>query len=334
MNKLKYFLIAGYGWSGSSAAVDLLREFEGNWESCVEFRAIKDPYGVHDLYRNLVEEWDVLNSDNAIRDFLWHMQCLEREQSKLSTGLNYGNLIGKHFMDAAVNFVNKLVEFKYESSWWFPQFKKTKSEVFREKVNRKLFNKSNNTEPYMYFSKIDETRFIECAQEFLDEVYSDIAEKNSASSIILDQAVSIPNCIQQMKYFRDAKLIIIDRDPRDIYLDLIREKGLIGRELAKTRNVDMYIKWHLAMRSNIGIIKENPNILLLQFEDLVCDYENTVSKIVDFLELDSKLHCRKKQYFEPSISIKNVGIWKEGLTKEEKEVFETKLGDFLVNEQN
>ncbi len=66
----RYILIAGYGWSGSSAVVDLLNEIDGFYEPHVEFRLLKDPYGLIDLRHALVEHWDILNSDIAIRDFL------------------------------------------------------------------------------------------------------------------------------------------------------------------------------------------------------------------------------------------------------------------------
>ena len=63
MNEFDYIIVAGYGWSGSSAIVDILREFEDCMVPDVEFRMIKDPYGVHDLYDNLVEKWCLLNAD-------------------------------------------------------------------------------------------------------------------------------------------------------------------------------------------------------------------------------------------------------------------------------
>ena len=66
----QYVCVLGYGWSGSSAVVDLLKEFEENWDPEVEFRILKDPHGVMDLEHTLVDQWDALNVDIAIRDFL------------------------------------------------------------------------------------------------------------------------------------------------------------------------------------------------------------------------------------------------------------------------
>jgi len=45
-DKIKFIAVSGYGWSGSSAVVDLFRELEN--VKCVdtEFRLIRDPYGV------------------------------------------------------------------------------------------------------------------------------------------------------------------------------------------------------------------------------------------------------------------------------------------------
>ena len=78
---LKYICVSGYGWSGSGAVVDLLQEFEGYVSLDIEFRLIKDAYGISDLENFLVYNWDVLRSDKAVKDFLWftrvlNMNCL------------------------------------------------------------------------------------------------------------------------------------------------------------------------------------------------------------------------------------------------------------------
>lgn len=336
MENINYFLVAGYGWSGSSAVVDLLKEFEDNWEPCVEFRAVKDPYGIHDLHHNLVEEWDLLNADNAIRDFRWHMMHLYHQSSRYSliSGLGYKNSVGEHFLDATDRFIKKLVDFEYESWWWFPEFKKSKLELLSTKLKRKITRSLDKEDSTMSFAKVDENYFLECAKEYLDEIFMPIAKENDAKNVILDQAVSIPNFEKQMRCFRNAKLVVVDRDPRDIYVDLIREKGLIGRELGKSHDATMYVKWHKAWRSNIERMQDNSDVFCLQFEDLVLHYEESVIKIAEFLELDMSKHIAKKQLFDPARSVKNIGIWKDGLSDSERCVLERELEAYLFENKN
>ena len=140
VSELKYVLITGYGWSGSSAVVDLLKGFDNFWGPDVEFRAIKDPYGLDDLCYNLLENWDVLNSDIALRNFIWHMKRLYRKNSLRSIipGLNYRSFFGNNFMKQTNIFVEKLVDFEYRGHWWFIDFRKSKFEILQNKFSRRL----------------------------------------------------------------------------------------------------------------------------------------------------------------------------------------------------
>ena len=66
-----YILVAGYGWSGSSAAVDILHEFKTCYLPGIEFRVVKDPYGLDDLfYTSAVKRADNIAIDIAVKDFL------------------------------------------------------------------------------------------------------------------------------------------------------------------------------------------------------------------------------------------------------------------------
>ena len=96
-----YILVSGYGWTGSSAVVDLLKEINKACYMNVEFRIIKDPKGLRDLYDSLVENWDPLNSDIAIKDFLWLANHLnyKRHKFSLNAGLGYVDFFGKSFIE-------------------------------------------------------------------------------------------------------------------------------------------------------------------------------------------------------------------------------------------
>ena len=78
---MNYIIVAGYGWSGSSALVDLFKEFENVIVPDVEFRLIKDPYGLSQLETVLTEKWDFINSDAAINDYM----CTAENKTNKST---------------------------------------------------------------------------------------------------------------------------------------------------------------------------------------------------------------------------------------------------------
>jgi hypothetical protein len=131
------------------------------------------------------------------------------------------------------------------------------------------------------------------------------------NTLVLDQGVSSTNIANTSKYFKNIKIIIIDRDPRDIYTNMVRSQGLLGADLVSNDSAEKYIKWHKGLRKmsedNTGT---NKNVLRLYFEDLVIKSDKSINKIINFLGDDS-IHHKKGKSFLPSYSIKNVGIWKD-----------------------
>jgi len=63
---LNYICVIGYGRSGSSACIDLLKEFQNLHVMDGEFRIAKDPHGLLDLENSLVHNWDFMRNDVAI----------------------------------------------------------------------------------------------------------------------------------------------------------------------------------------------------------------------------------------------------------------------------
>lgn len=327
MNK-KYILVLGYGWSGSSAVVDLLKEYSGNIEADVEFRVIKDPYGITDLYNALVTKGDPLNYDIAIKDFLWYVKKLNRMPKKFSNGLGYKKFFGDDFMDSTFEYINNLTDYQYDSHWWMFDFKKSTYTLLKEKIYKKL--KIKDSVSQMYFSTIDENLFIQLTRKYLEQLFNKFFEAG-INNVILDQGISVLNCVQEMRYFNDAKVVIIDRDPRDIYTDLCVGNYLIGKELSKSHDVMKYVKWHKAYRKNYEQLINSPDILLMNFEDVILNYEVSLEKLEIFLGLDSESHVDKFKYLKPGNSKKNIGIWKDYISDDEKKIFDQYLKEYYYD---
>ena len=333
-NDFDYVIVLGYGWSGSSAIVDLLREFDSCYESNIEFRAIKDPYGVHDLHHAIVECWELLNVDAAIKDFWWQMWHLNNHSKRFSlqAGLDYEKYFHNQFLPATQNFLKKLIPYYYRGFWWFFDFKRDGIRFFFKKVFRKLKLYEKIYEDKIYFSAVNDQDFCQYAQEYMDELFAPLINPESIKHVVLDQAVHLSSYKEETRYFRSSKLIVVDRDPRDIYADLVQGENVIGKDLAESHDVMKYIQMHRQYRKNITDLKSDPNVLFIQFEELIQSYDAVVERIVNFLGLNMKDHTRKKQYFNPEISKKNMGIWKNVLMDKEKQVIEAELGDYIPDE--
>ena len=316
----QFVIVAGYGWSGSSVISDLLKEFDNCYEMGDEFRLLKDPYGVLDLKYNLVDNWELLNSDNAIKDFVWFVDHLnyKREKHALKDGLGYSKLLGSSFMTATHNFLEEIIDYRYKGKWFFTDWKKSKIEYFIQRLKKKLGIKKDE---YMYFAKPTPEKFNMAVNKYLNEAFGNVKQ----DFIVLDQGLS-PNNFFFVNCLDNAKMIIVDRDPRDIYADLIKDKVFLGEE----RDVYKFISLFKILRENKNEIKEAENVLTVQFEKIVKSYEAEVLRVLEFLNVNINEHRNKKVYFDPNRSCKNIGIYKIYLTKEEIEEIETQLSEYII----
>lgn len=326
--EIRYIGVAGFGWSGSGAVVDLLKEYKGLVDPNVEFRLLKDPYCINDLYNSLVVKGDPLNYDTAIRDFLWYVDKLRYKASKwnLHVGLDYEKSFGKDFVSKSEKYIEELVDFHYDGHWWMFEFKDSKMSFLLRKIKKHLYGKQPTEK--MCFSSPTEESFLAKTREYIDDLFSPYIQNTEVNSIVLDQGISTQNYKKEMKFLRNSKLIIVDRDPRDIYTDLCLGRNLIGADLADSHDVEKYAIWHKGYRRNIEDIRNDNSILYIGFEDLVQKYDETVAKIESYLGLSGEEHTRPRTEFKPEVSQKNIGMWKSYLSETERKQFDEYLSEY------
>lgn len=305
----RFVIVAGYGWSGSSVVIDLLKEFENTFDPNIEFRLIKDPYGIYELEQALVSSWDYINSNIAIKDYIWLCKKCSKTNTPFSPlGLGYESKLNKDFMKLTDSYVSSLCKFTYHGNSIISKFKRPYITYLRKRYLDILYRRTKGKigsfdfGDLTYFSKMDSSSFLSATQDYLERVFLPYFKDNKI--VILDQAIS-PVHIECLKYFKNAKLIVVDRNPTDIYVDLIKSKGLIGAELADTHDANMYVEWHKSIRTDMV---NQENVLYMSFEDLVLDYESSKEKIVKFLKWDLGEHINQYKYFDPEKSKANIGF--------------------------
>lgn len=319
---MKYLLILGYGWSGSSAVFDLLNEYENVDSIPIEFRIIKDPYGLMDLRYNLISRWDPLNVDKCIKNFIWHAKYLNQKVDKFHFGLGYSSVLGPSFKEATDVFLKSIIKLNYSGYWFFFDYE-SGFKLIKKKVLRRLhFKKAEET---MYYSDVNSQQFDECCKEYIDNIFKDYCKKDF---LILDQAIPAQYPNEAKHFFKDFKVIIVDRDPRDVFCDLINDGGLIGQELRKTNNVDFFVDWFLKYRKKYQET-DDTNIKRISFEELVENYDKTVEDIENFIGLNSTMHLNKKKYFDPDKSIHNIGLWKSYNKRNQIEEIASRLSQYI-----
>ena len=112
MKKCCFVNVSGFFFSGSSAMVDLLKEFEDFYESNAEIRFIKDPYGVAQLEDALINRWELINSSAAISDFLTMCEkgCRNGKGLFSPAGFNLKKTISNDFMQITHDYIDELTD--------------------------------------------------------------------------------------------------------------------------------------------------------------------------------------------------------------------------------
>lgn len=317
MSNVSFVMISGFFGSGSSAAVDLLKEYKGTYECLAEIRTIKDPYGIRQMEQALTDNWELLNSAAAIRDFLWLSKiCARPGRFPLApAGLGYSKTISKDFMAITQRYIDKLTKFTYRSDFYYQKFKKSYPRYVIDRcrwaveyLSKGKIKLANRKMKPSHFACPTHEEFNKATQEYFLELFQEHAKDGEKTYILLDQAIS-PNDTQVIhRYFKEAKMIIVDRDPRDMYIDDMLWGENLDSDTHTRAAGERYVLRYKALRSSMVLDKD---ILYIRFEDLILNYADSVEKIEHFLGFDSANHLQKNTFLKPEKSAKNIGIWKK-----------------------
>ncbi len=284
--------VQGLGFSGSGAVLDLLCEFSNidvigtNYDG----KSLSDHNGMF--------ECDFLRISGGI---------FEVEKYLDSNNIFHNDAL----LNRMLLYINSFKLFKND-----PQLRKSFYSFFSNIVDYRIKNISGNPyNPHLYNDyqisdifflrnmSVDEYRTI--SQTFLRHLFNSL-NINKKDILVFDQMFSDLefdmekyNC-----YIPNSKLILVYRDPRDIFAFAYDKKiTWIPHD-----NVDSFIKWFFIITRKVDL--GTKDFLVVQFEKLICDYENECRRITNYLGIPIIEHIRKKMFFKPEISAKNIGIWK------------------------
>jgi len=308
VNNFDFICVSGYGRSGSSACVDLLREFEYIDGPDKEFRIAKDPYGLLDLELSIVDNWEFIRHNAAINDFLEYCSMLSRSDGIFKrVGKNFSDILSVDLMKESLEYVSRINDFMYIGDTMLNRYKLNALQSLKQRIKSKAG--LSNAVP-MHFSRPSEDKFLVETKQYLRRIFENYAASKKINKIVLDQAISPTNINKALRYFDNARLIIVDRDPRDIYATMINNKMFLG---VSDNSVYKYIAWHHAVRKQTvqdsDSIFMQDKVLRLNFEDFFLHYERTIGEIKKFLNIEFS-HKEKGIRFNCEDIDKHVGIWK------------------------
>lgn len=336
MNK-KIIDLSGYSFSGKGAYNNLFAEFDGCYVHpyAFEFDLFRTRNGILDLYIALIQEWSPVRSSEAIRGFKNLIKVYGGTDSFISRLTSLGRRYDQMFpgfTKTSNKYIDDLVDFSWEGLWPFAFENTTRFKVFVYKVLKYLGYKTIFEKP-IFLSSPTEDEFIYKTNKYLNDIlFMNISEK--VSTVVTNNVFEPFNPLKSMKLLDNAKSIVIDRNPCDIYLAAslyVYPNGVKGVRATLGSNVEEFIKKFKIYRSKVSS-QDDKSILRLSFEDLVLKYDITRKRIFDFIEEDESIHVAPKKYFDPEISRKGVGMWKnvQGQLKKDVEKIYLELKEYCI----
>lgn len=269
-------ITSGFSYSGSSAVYDFLAgiqdfvQFPGG-----EFRFFRAPWGLNSLWKELYQTDDI--SLGSLAKFI---------------SFCAGDMPATSFIETNCNRFIKSLRTKY------PKLLEKALAVFVQKF---FLAKDFPAGPLR--KQIFESAF----GAFMDSLLTGFACAKGAKYLLLDQATR-PWTLYFGEYFPRPKIIMVRRDARDSFVDQFTHAGRPEKEVTafmerlsmRLKKADRVIK--------ASSKKKEKSILNLQFEEFVKDFENQRGNILDFIGAPDIVKPGVSLSFDPSISIKNIGI--------------------------
>ncbi len=327
----------GYGFTGSSAATNIIEEFKDvkSLDADFECTFLHEADGIKDL-ENALKEGHRLKVDLAIKRFLRLTDFLSKEKK-------YKKYFNGNFKRHSVDYIDSICKAKWQGNWHrgSDTIKYSKEDLLYYNLAKQVFLNEYSYSQYSlfepdswhptyqmrnksYYAFFDDS-FYTKTQEYINKLFSEIALHSNAKRILIDQFFSAYDAAGYLNYAPETKIIIVDRDPRDMY---VLNKSSWVEPYIPTDSVDVFIAWYKGIRSSQKEEAENKSVLLIRFEDLIFNYEQSLTQIKEFLSLKDEEHILKKEKFDPnkssknSYKFKNYPQWVDDILKIEKELSE------------
>mgnify|MGYP000865084983 CR=1 FL=1 len=337
MNSKVNVAVTGYFGTGSSAVVDLLKEYKTVRvvpfnDKSYEHNVMYHHGGLYDVCSLLTRGNTLYTSDKVINNFVKEMKRLN-DYNYVWFG-SYQKMFGDKFMNLVYEFVDSIAEKREDKTTnhiiktRFSIIKAAAQLALRVTQKRRF---SNYGVKYIY-DKEDaycalptEDELYAAARKFTSGYFS-LFDGNDPSEVKIFDHIIWPGQVDafQQCFDNSFKMIIVDRDPRDLFIldrhiwtsnKFRKSKAHFPADASQFAN-----EW----RGTLVNSYTNPNAMRVHFEDLIYNYEEMVQKIEEFLGLKSEDHSDARMHFNPDDSIENSQVFRvnEEWEKEVKPIVE------------
>ena len=251
---MKIITTTGYGTTGSSVVTDLLKEFENvNSLGDFEFDFLSSVHGMRDLEYGLFELNSRTNIDVYIKQFIAYIEYLSSSRI-----YNYEKWFNGKFKELSMEFLEQIIDIE----WSGYNLRDIRSENIIVKfayylerfIQKKILGQKDSSAKF-YTKVLKKKRYYACPasrEEFYEKVRSytsklvtQVACNSEHKFIAFDQLVPATDIENYLQYFNNLKVIVVDRDPRDLYL---LEKHEYKEMFIPYQDINSFIKWYKMIR--------------------------------------------------------------------------------------
>ncbi len=308
---MRIITCAGFYRTGSSAISHLFSEFDSVYSfGDFEFRFIQDPDGISDLEYNICDNPHRHNTSYAIKRFLEYSRFLNGS----FYSRRYSSFFGNKYLELTREYVDEITELQCYSWWHRDQLDKGELFYFLDRLYSKIvslfdkrkYNVSMLKHEMGYYTSIDREAFYGATRKYITNLLQ-MCNKENKEYLMLDQLVPPTNIARYINYFDDIKVIVVERDPRDLF---VIENESYRWGIMPYKNVKEFCEWYRITRNQAKQV-ENPNVIWIHFEDLIYRYEKTRNELIRFAGIKESVEDRKGSVFKPDISINNTLVFKK-----------------------
>lgn len=343
--QLNFIDVSGVGNSGKTAVTQILSEVRNIWvpHHFFEFDLLRIPGGLIDLKRSITDDWSPIRSHYAYNSFMRLIYKMGEDPKPYdilghfkSGSTHYNRVFNGSFIKHSEQFLSSFLVGSYLAEWPYDRYTYGNFRNFSTKILYKLGMRKQLREKVLIVSG---DNFNDLATDYLNNLYKELVPEDT-NSVVLNNGFEPFNPKPFLDTIYNSKQITVQRDPRDIYVTGMndhnkRQKGNslkafdndgLNKSFLASDSLELFVNRVKVHMENLPSYSDK-RILRLQFEDLVNDYEDSISKIFSFLDIDPTEHIEPRKYFDPDNT--SMGSWKEYSNKKDIEFIEDNLSQYL-----
>ena len=341
MNK-KVIDVCGIGHSGKTIVNQILQHNQDIYvhNPLFEFNILRIYGGLINLRSNLVDNYSPNRADMAIAQFK-HLIKTISPSARISdfkslfnsNGWNYNELLGCNFEKISNDYIDSLIDLETQSIWPYPEIYESKFSRFFQRVRKRLFNYERKHS--LIFSSSND--FQKKTIAYLEKVLFN----NKKNIVCTNNMIEPYNSEKYLNFFNNPFLISVWRDPRDIYVSTkVGNKYIPDFETSKSidshhksftlsDDIDNFILREKILLSKCDF-KNSKRILNIKFEDIVYNFEESIQKLSQFLNIEFGDVDFLKKAINIEKSKSNIGLWKKYHNQQEIDLIKKELSDYMA----